>query len=128
MIPKIDEINKCSVIIDEVVVCWLLLKFYFLVSVEKLNRKIPIVKTCFKLPNFKQLVRGERAMNIKSNTCPCCGGSTVRHVRHRELYWFCLSCRQEVPISITSSLGGMVFAPIKSLTIAKSVTLESERS
>ena len=37
-------------------------------------------------------------MNMRANTCPCCGGSLLRHVRHGELYWFCQSCRQEVPL------------------------------
>ncbi|MTJ10308.1 MULTISPECIES: hypothetical protein [unclassified Anabaena] len=37
-------------------------------------------------------------MSIIVNTCPCCGGSVLRHVRYHEVYWFCLSCRQEVPI------------------------------
>ncbi|WP_084776864.1 hypothetical protein [Anabaena sp. PCC 7108] len=37
-------------------------------------------------------------MNKRVNTCPCCGGSILRHVRYGELYWFCLSCRQEVPL------------------------------
>ena len=37
-------------------------------------------------------------MSIIVNTCPCCGGSILRHVRNHEVYWFCLSCRQEVPV------------------------------
>ena len=37
-------------------------------------------------------------MSIIVNTCPCCGGSILRHVRHQEVYGFCLSCRQEVPV------------------------------
>ncbi|EHC12903.1 hypothetical protein [Fischerella thermalis] len=37
-------------------------------------------------------------MNMRSNTCPCCGDSLLRHVRHGELYWFCQTCRQEVPL------------------------------
>ena len=37
-------------------------------------------------------------MSMRANTCPCCGGIPLRHVRHGELYWFCLSCRQEVPL------------------------------
>ncbi|MFM7364706.1 MAG: hypothetical protein ACKO11_09460 [Cuspidothrix sp.] len=37
-------------------------------------------------------------MSIIVNTCPCCGSSVLRHVRHHEVYWFCLSCRQEVPV------------------------------
>ncbi|MBE9007140.1 hypothetical protein IQ259_19230 [Fortiea sp. LEGE XX443] len=36
-------------------------------------------------------------MSMRANTCPCCGGSLLRHVRHGGLYWLCLSCRQEVP-------------------------------
>lgn len=37
-------------------------------------------------------------MSIIVNTCPCCGSSILRHVRNHEVYWFCLSCRQEVPV------------------------------
>lgn len=37
-------------------------------------------------------------MNMRSNTCPCCGDYLLRHVRHGELYWFCQTCRQEVPL------------------------------
>ena len=37
-------------------------------------------------------------MNMMSNICPCCGGSLLRHIRHNELYWFCQSCRQEIPM------------------------------
>lgn len=37
-------------------------------------------------------------MNKRANICLCCGGSILRHVRHGELYWFCPSCRQEVPL------------------------------
>lgn len=37
-------------------------------------------------------------MNMRANACPCCGGSLLRHVRYAELYWFCTSCRQEVPL------------------------------
>ncbi|MCF4966789.1 hypothetical protein [Nostoc sp. CMAA1605] len=43
-------------------------------------------------------------MSILVNNCPCCGGSILRHVRHGELYWFCLSCRQEVPLLNTNRL------------------------
>ncbi|MDF5716694.1 MAG: hypothetical protein PUP93_23190 [Rhizonema sp. NSF051] len=37
-------------------------------------------------------------MSIKANNCPCCGDSLLRHVRQGEVYWFCQSCRQEVPL------------------------------
>ncbi|MGA9380661.1 MAG: hypothetical protein WBV73_17995 [Phormidium sp.] len=40
-------------------------------------------------------------MNTRSNTCPFCGSSLLRHVRHQGVYWFCNSCYQEVP-SLTS--------------------------
>ncbi|MFM2060817.1 MAG: hypothetical protein RLZZ507_487 [Cyanobacteriota bacterium] len=43
-------------------------------------------------------------MSNRANTCPCCGGSILRHIRHGELYWFCLSCRQEVPLLTISRL------------------------
>jgi len=43
-------------------------------------------------------------MSIIVNTCPCCGGSILRHVRHHEVYWFCLSCRQEVPVLSINSV------------------------
>lgn len=33
-------------------------------------------------------------MNL--NTCPCCSGLLLRHVRQRGIYWFCTSCRQEM--------------------------------
>lgn len=29
--------------------------------------------------------------------CICCHGSLLRHFRHSSVYWFCPSCRQEMP-------------------------------
>ncbi|MEA5551883.1 hypothetical protein VB713_13105 [Anabaena cylindrica UHCC 0172] len=46
-------------------------------------------------------------MNKRANICPCCGGSILRHVRHGELYWFCLSCRQEVPLLSINRLSSL---------------------
>lgn len=43
-------------------------------------------------------------MSMRANTCPCCGGSLLRHVRHSEVYWFCLSCRLEVPLLTVNRL------------------------
>jgi ribosomal protein L37AE/L43A len=41
-------------------------------------------------------------MSVQANGCPCCGGSLLRHIRQGEVYWFCKTCRQEVPLlSIT---------------------------
>ncbi|WP_353931157.1 hypothetical protein WJM97_00660 [Okeanomitos corallinicola TIOX110] len=47
-------------------------------------------------------------MNQRTNTCPCCGGSILRHIRHGELYWFCLSCRQEVPLLTINRLSNHI--------------------
>ncbi|MCM0591208.1 MAG: hypothetical protein HEQ35_19925 [Gloeotrichia echinulata IR180] len=46
-------------------------------------------------------------MSMRANNCPCCGGSLLRHVRHSELYWFCLSCRQEVPLLTMTRLSNL---------------------
>ncbi|MBD2165057.1 hypothetical protein H6G04_11660 [Calothrix membranacea FACHB-236] len=46
-------------------------------------------------------------MSMRANTCPCCGGSLLRHIRHSEVYWFCLSCRQEVPLLNLSRLSNV---------------------
>ena len=35
--------------------------------------------------------------NMRTNSCPCSGGSLLRHVRHNEVYWFCRYCWQEIP-------------------------------
>ncbi|MEM7554262.1 MAG: hypothetical protein AAF378_09195 [Cyanobacteria bacterium P01_A01_bin.84] len=34
---------------------------------------------------------------MRTNSCPCCGGSLLRHIRHSGVYWFCRSCWQEIP-------------------------------
>jgi ribosomal protein L37AE/L43A len=37
-------------------------------------------------------------MDMRTQTCPCCSNSLLRHVRQGKLYWFCTSCWQEVPL------------------------------
>jgi hypothetical protein len=32
------------------------------------------------------------------NNCPCCSNQLLRHLRQNEVYWFCRSCRQEMPL------------------------------
>ncbi|ARV59256.1 hypothetical protein BZZ01_12015 [Nostocales cyanobacterium HT-58-2] len=32
------------------------------------------------------------------NNCPCCSRPLLRHIRHQEIYWFCRSCWQEMPV------------------------------
>ena len=41
-------------------------------------------------------------MDLKTQACPCCNNSLLRHVRQGKLYWFCTSCWQEVPIFAVS--------------------------
>lgn len=31
-------------------------------------------------------------------TCPCCTQTLTRHIRHHQIYWFCRSCWQEMPV------------------------------
>ena len=37
-------------------------------------------------------------------TCPCCSNQLLRHFRHQQLYWFCQTCRQEMPVVEQPSL------------------------
>jgi ribosomal protein L37AE/L43A len=30
--------------------------------------------------------------------CPCCSHSMLRHIRQHQVYWFCRSCWQEMPL------------------------------
>jgi ribosomal protein L37AE/L43A len=46
-------------------------------------------------------------MSIRAKTCPCCGRSILRHIRHGEVYWFCPSCRQEMPLLTVSNLSNL---------------------
>ncbi|KAF3884041.1 MULTISPECIES: hypothetical protein [Nostocales] len=32
------------------------------------------------------------------NYCPCCSHQLLRHIRNHEIYWFCRSCWQEMPV------------------------------
>jgi hypothetical protein len=32
------------------------------------------------------------------NNCPCCSNQLLRHLRQNEVYWFCRTCRQEMPL------------------------------
>lgn len=31
------------------------------------------------------------------NNCPCCSHRLLQHIGRQGLYWFCLSCNQEMP-------------------------------
>ncbi|NJL11104.1 MAG: hypothetical protein HC908_15615 [Calothrix sp. SM1_7_51] len=60
-------------------------------------------------------------MNMIANNCPCCGGSLLRHIRQGEIYWFCKSCWQEVPVLTVNRVSG-VEAPRNGASRAQSVT------
>ena len=32
------------------------------------------------------------------NTCLCCSGKLLNHIRHNSTYWFCPHCRAEMPV------------------------------
>ncbi|MBX2862906.1 MAG: hypothetical protein KTR27_05070 [Leptolyngbyaceae cyanobacterium MAG.088] len=38
------------------------------------------------------------------NTCLCCDSSLLRHIRHSSLYWYCPTCRQDMPESTTKAV------------------------
>jgi ribosomal protein L37AE/L43A len=46
-------------------------------------------------------------MSMRTNSCPCCGGSLLRHVRHGTVYWFCKTCWQEVPLLSVSPISNV---------------------
>lgn len=31
------------------------------------------------------------------NDCPCCSSKMLRQVSNNRIYWYCLSCHQEMP-------------------------------
>jgi uncharacterized Zn finger protein (UPF0148 family) len=46
-------------------------------------------------------------MSMIDNSCPCCGGSLLRHARQGEIYWFCKTCWQEVPLLSVNRVSGI---------------------
>jgi DNA-directed RNA polymerase subunit M/transcription elongation factor TFIIS len=32
------------------------------------------------------------------NYCPCCSSPLLRHIRSHQIYWFCRSCWQAMPV------------------------------
>ncbi|MGB3613965.1 MAG: hypothetical protein WBA10_09245 [Elainellaceae cyanobacterium] len=58
------------------------------------------------------------------STCPCCADLLLRHVRRDDTYWFCSSCRQEMPTA-SKSLGniGVLHLPVPSLKTIPQLTL-----
>lgn len=39
---------------------------------------------------------------MTTSTCPYCSHPLLRHVRSRQIYWFCNHCYQEMPYSTRS--------------------------
>lgn len=51
-------------------------------------------------------------MEMQINSCPCCGGSLLRHIRRGGVYWFCTSCCQEVPLLMRQMPDILVSQPL----------------
>jgi hypothetical protein len=34
------------------------------------------------------------------NSCPCCSDILLQHIKGSEIYWFCRSCWQEMPVQV----------------------------
>lgn len=50
---------------------------------------------------------------IESNSCPCCGNSLLKHVRSNGSYWFCPTCREEIPLAATCESQYISYEPTK---------------
>jgi ribosomal protein L37AE/L43A len=70
-------------------------RFFFKIPVNEktADRNIKIFKKILITPFLNRDIKVEMIMN----ECPCCSDQLLRHVRHQEVYWFCLSCHQEMP-------------------------------
>ncbi|MEO0431210.1 MAG: hypothetical protein AAF151_05885 [Cyanobacteria bacterium J06656_5] len=38
------------------------------------------------------------------NKCLCCHTSLLRHIRHSRIYWYCSTCRQDMPQTTTTAV------------------------
>jgi hypothetical protein len=36
-------------------------------------------------------------------SCPCCANSMTRQIRQQQVYWFCRTCWQEMPVEAVAS-------------------------
>ncbi len=61
-------------------------------------------------------------MSMIANNCPCCGSALLRHVRHGELYWFCKTCWQEVPLLNVNNLPSMQAKNKAATTVQQTVS------
>lgn len=53
------------------------------------------------------------------NTCPCCSNTLLRHISHKKVIWFCLSCRQEMPQLVTKKKNTIQSAEVKHLELSR---------
>ncbi|BAZ33133.1 hypothetical protein NIES4074_56430 [Cylindrospermum sp. NIES-4074] len=56
---------------------------------------------------------------MHTNYCPCCSNLLLQHIRRSEIYWFCRSCRQEMPVFMgknSSVLAGAILDKIPQQT------------
>lgn len=65
-------------------------------------------------------------MSPIANNCPCCGSSLLRHVRHGQLYWFCKTCWQEVPLLDGDSVPSIETLP--SIETVSNVALTAKKT
>ena len=35
---------------------------------------------------------------MSNHSCICCSDRLIRHIKIGKIYWYCLTCRQEMPI------------------------------
>lgn len=40
---------------------------------------------------------------MATQNCPYCSSALLRHARQKGVYWFCMSCWQEVPLLSSST-------------------------
>ena len=64
------------------------------------------------------------------STCPCCSSPLLRHIRGREVYWFCRHCWQAMPVlsaekitlsSLESELTRMLQKPEKEYVATRKI-------
>lgn len=49
------------------------------------------------------------------NYCPCCSDLLLQHIRRSEIYWFCRTCWQEMPViksHLSSSLSETILGTL----------------
>lgn len=58
--------------------------------------------------------------------CPCCDNQLLRHIRGKNVYWFCRSCWQEMPeLSLTNC--SLFDASVRILVQAREYALTADR-